>query len=350
MIRRQLLFIAGVLLLAVSTRAQGNLLTRINNLRAEQGLHAYTTHGALTAAAQQQAQWMATTSNVAHYRPDGSGPRDRALAAGYPSNWVSENIYMGTDATPDDAWRFWLNSQVHYAGLVSKYYQHIGIGSASANGVHAFVLVFGNPGGSLPGNSGNTGASSQGNASEADAPPPPPSFIVGQDEHGNIMHEIQPGDTLGDIALIYGYTWEDIPEMLALNELTEEDARILEVGSVFLVPPQSGTYTPTPEPSPTPAPPTATATPTHTPTPTVTPTLPPPATYIPPTTTPAGASAVSTGVTPTVVAARSTESAAVTSTASDPRAGPPGWLFGAIAIQVLVLFVAGFEFVRRARH
>jgi hypothetical protein len=68
------------------------------------------------------------------------------------------------------------------------------------------------------------------------------------DNYGNIMHEVQDGDTLGDIAFLYGYTWDDIDAMLALNDMTEADIRVLEVGSVFLVPPQSGTYTPTAAP------------------------------------------------------------------------------------------------------
>ena len=80
------------------------------------------------------------------------------------------------------------------------------------------------------------------------------SYVLGLDEFGNIKHEVQPGHTMGDIALIYGYTWDDIPAMLALNNMTRDDIRYLQPGEVFLVPPKDGTFTPTSEA------PTATAT------------------------------------------------------------------------------------------
>jgi hypothetical protein len=59
------------------------------------------------------------------------------------------------------------------------------------------------------------------------------------------MHELQAGQTLGDVLLTYGYTWDDLPALMELNELTDEDIRYLEIGEVILVPPKSGTYTPT---------------------------------------------------------------------------------------------------------
>ena len=60
------------------------------------------------------------------------------------------------------------------------------------------------------------------------------------------MHEVQPEDTMGQIALIYGYTWEDIPYMLEINDMSVEDIPRLKIGSVFLVPPKDGTFTPMP--------------------------------------------------------------------------------------------------------
>ena len=140
--------------------------------------------------------------------------------------------------------------------LVSPNYDMIGIGSATAGGRTAFVLVFGNSQGRLSQAAGS-GVSSSGNT----APVHQRSFVLGQDEYGNIKHEVQPGHTIGDIALIYGYTWDDIPAMLALNGMTWDDIRYLQPGEVFLVPPKAGTFTPTS------AAPTATATATATLTP-----------------------------------------------------------------------------------
>lgn len=227
---------------AFAQDAVSDLLGRINGLRASVGQPGYSLNGALSAAANAHAQWMASTGQVSHIQPDGSSPRDRARAAGYTSPWVSENIYIGTQATTGAAWNFWVNSAIHYAGLTSPNYSEVGIGTASGSGGRAYVLVFGNP--SPP--SVSTSRGSSGRSSSA-AAPQPPSFVVGLDAHGNIMHEIQPGDTMGDIALIYGYTWSDLPYMLELNDLTWDDVRVLKVGSIFLVPPYDGTYTPTPE-------------------------------------------------------------------------------------------------------
>jgi uncharacterized protein YkwD len=48
----------------------GDLLGRINGLRASLGRAGYSVNGALTAAAQSQAQWIVETGIVSHTRPD----------------------------------------------------------------------------------------------------------------------------------------------------------------------------------------------------------------------------------------------------------------------------------------
>ena len=246
MMQKLMLFIGLALFAAILTSAQtaaGDLLSRINNLRREKGLPAYSIHSALTAAASHHAAWMVHTGRIIHIQDDGSGPRERAQNHGYPSNWVSENIFMGQNLPA--AWIFWLNSPAHYAGLVSPYYDNIGIGTASAGNRSAYVLVFGNSLGRRPQSSANR----QNGSAAAGQAPAPPSYVLGLDAVGNIMHQVRPGDTMGDIALIYGYTWEDIPYMLEINGMTSDDIRQLEIGSVFLVPPQAGTFTPTAAPA-----------------------------------------------------------------------------------------------------
>lgn len=333
----------------------GTLLSRTNNLRASVGRPGYTLNGALSAAAQSQAQWIAETGNVSHTRPDGSGPRTRALAAGYTSAAVSENIYGGTNASADSAWNFWVNSGIHYAGLVHASYTEVGIGVARSSWGTAYVMVFGNPSGYMPAavsSSGGVGSTSGGQQS---APAEPPSFILGVDEYGNIQHQVQPGDTLGDIALIYGYTWDDLPYMMQLNGLA--DVRDLEVGSIFLVPPKAGTYTPAPDantatPVPT-DPPAATATPIP---PTITP-------FTVPTDTPVPFEPIATvgsEVTPPVADVIQVVNAPtpqpeidsappMTATVMPARNNSSTWLMLALAVQVVVLIGAGIEFVRRRR-
>ena len=237
---------------------QGELISRVNSLRSSLGLAPYAPNNALAAAAAQHAQWIIDSQQVSHTQSNGSTPRTRAANAGYASQFVSENIYGGTNATADTAWSFWLNSPIHYRGLTNPSYDEIGVGVAYGDWGNAFVLVFGNADGnfSVPATGRSTNVSSSGEAAQA-GPPPPPSYVVGVDALGYLMHEIQPGDTLGDIALQYGYGWDDLPYMMDVNDVDERGAFELKVGGVFLVPPYEGTYTPTPggpPPSGTPAP------------------------------------------------------------------------------------------------
>jgi uncharacterized protein YkwD len=361
------LIIFGAVL--TTTRAQdvtSDLLGRVNSLRASLGLPPYTINGALAAAAENQAQWMATTGEVSHVQADGSRPRDRARAAGYDSPWISENIYAGRMSSTETAWDFWINSPIHYASLTNTTYSEIGIASATG-ATKSYVLVFGAPPDRLPyrpaaqSGSGASGSSDGG----GQAAPPPPSFVVGLDSTGNIMHEVQPGDTLGDIALIYGYTWDVIPTMLAINGMSDADIRVLKQGSVILVPPQDGTYTPTaPGETATPTPsataiPVVTDTPasvalaiTETPTPVDLPALPPPSTYVAATVTPIYTAMLVRTVPPAATVESPVMMASYTGVEA-PGASPPDnrtlLLAGAVLVQVLILGYASFEFVRRSR-
>ena len=348
--KRCLLLSLWLLLIAMPVSAQGTavqLLQRVNELRASVGQAGYTSNVALASAAQNQATWMVNTGKVSHTQDDGSGPRVRAQNAGYGSNWVSENIYMGSRSGIADAWNFWINSPIHYAGMTSPNYNNIGIGVASGANGYAFVLVFGNSAGSLPQSSSTSGNNNNPNSSNQVAAPP--SFVVGVDAIGNIMHEVQAGDTMGDIALIYGYTWDVLPYMLEINGMTEDDVPYLEIGSVFLVPPQDGTYTPTAAP------------PTHTPTITPTATVPPrtatetmlirqmvaPATFVLPSATPTRAVIVRFVPTATPQPTPSLQEATVTQAGSDDTIKLV--LIVAVILQLGIIGFATLEFFKRAR-
>lgn len=363
--RPLLIALACAFMLASAAQAQdeaGIIVGRINELRATRGLGGYTPNGALAAAAQRHAQWIAESGSVSHVQPDGSGPRTRAQAAGYPSTQVTENIYGGTQATVETAWGFWVNSDTHFRGMVNAAYSEIGVGIARSEWGTAYVVLFGSPTGlppaPPPGSGGSGGSVGGGNSGES--APVLPSYVVGVDEAGNIMHEIQPDDTIGDIALIYGYSWDDIPALMALNNVA--DVRDLDIGAVFLVPPHDGTYTPTPEPiipptntrvgSPeTPETPTETPepTPSATPAPTDTPTPMPIATVgrLP--------EALLAEITPQSIAAvptlaEATPLASVTTGASIIRSGRSPWLLVAVLVQAGIIVAAAIEFFRRRRR
>jgi uncharacterized protein YkwD len=106
----------------------------------------------LTAAAQDHAEHMATTSCFSH---DTAGPTpcndgtpcERIAGAGYPWSRVGENISFGS-ATASEAVLNWLASDPHCANLMEPDYEHFGGGVAPApNGVLYFVQAFGAPGG-----------------------------------------------------------------------------------------------------------------------------------------------------------------------------------------------------------
>ncbi len=348
----------GMLALPAQAQDSGDLLGRINALRAQHGLPGYSINGALTVAAQQQAQWIVDTGTIAHTHPDGSGPRTRAIAAGYPSLQIGENIYGGTNATANDAWVFWINSPIHFQGLVNPAYQDVGIGIAHGGWGSAFVLDFGGAGAPISVGSSGSNKNSSGGGSNAAAAPP--AYIGGNDEHGNIKHIVQPGDTLGDIALIYGYSWSDLPYMMQLNGLS--NVRDLEVGSVFLVPPKAGTYTPTPDnrpPTETPVPTSAPA--TITPFVLATATLPPEFSELTVVAPPLIATAGGNIAPPdTGEVGAPTEIAMVPSPSPTPTpervsvqttrassSSASSWIVIAVGVQAVVVVGAGIEFIRR---
>jgi hypothetical protein len=337
---------------AARAQESGDLLARVNNLRAQNGVPPYSLNGALSAAAQQQAQWIVDTGNVAHTHPDGSGPRTRALANGYPSIDVGENIYGGTNADVNDAWTFWVNSGIHFQGMVNPRHQEIGIGVAHGGWGSAYVLVFGGNGAPPPVSAGGSGNNGGGNAAAAAGPP---AYVGGLDENGNIKHIVQPGDTLGDIALIYGYTWSDLPYMMQLNGMS--NVRDLEVGSIFLVPPKGGTLTPTPDnrpptetPVPTAIPPSITPFVMVTNTPMTSDTIPTPdivtTAIATPIATAGGNVAPPDDTGGTLVAALPTPETVIASSGM-PRMSSETWIMIALGVQVVIVVGAGIEFLRR---
>ena len=215
------------------------LLTRINDLRESIALDPLQVHPALVLAAQQHADWMVETGEVTHIQPEDNKPSDRALEAGYGSSWVSENIYMGLLASEESAWDFWMNSDIHYAGITSTYYQHIGIATAKGTAGQAFVLVFGSGGVSVDDTIilEVTEEISPELTEEMTASPTATATAQATPENNStITHTVQAGETLGTIVLGYGYTWDMMLTVLELNEITWGEANYLQVGDEILIP------------------------------------------------------------------------------------------------------------------
>ena len=221
------------------------LFALVNDLRARLGRQQLTRHESLRVAAAEQARWMAETGRIAHSH-DGSTHRTRARAAGYAANWIGEIIYMSPNPSHIPAWQFWLNSQIHYDTMIIPSYEHMGVASHTVGQRKAYVIVFGNLSGTVRSAPANDAGAATGNDAAANRQP---IGLEGQDEHGYILHRIQPGETLGELTIIYGYRgWEISATLEALNNINRY---ALAPGEVIRIPPFDGTWTPAPLDAPT---------------------------------------------------------------------------------------------------
>jgi uncharacterized protein YkwD/LysM repeat protein len=205
----------------VSASLQGSandLISAVNAFRVSNGLPAYTANSILMKIAQDQANYMAATGQVAH-RP---GLTQRILDAGYPlagdlsqGGFRAENI-TGGNKTAAQAVQEWTGDSLHLNTMLSPNLTEIGAGVAKVGDRYYWVIDCAQP--------------TTSGAPQAYTPDPnnsaPESFSPGDfivpvvtstlDENGLVYHEVQYGQTLWAIAIGYGVK---INEIRALNNL-----------------------------------------------------------------------------------------------------------------------------------
>jgi uncharacterized protein YkwD len=279
-------FIAASLLLTIHASARPSqralsqdayaVIDAVNALRAGQGLPPYTVNVTLMSVAQAQAEYMASTGNITHTGPDGSRPYQRGLAAGYPlagqipPGFYSENIVGGPDLSPDRVVQIWTGDAPHMNTMASAMLQEIGAGVAVSGGSVYYVIDCARPttGGLPQAYTPGAAESSFNSANELIVPVTKST----PNAKGEIIHEVQAGQSLWQIAIEYGVK---IDQIRGLNQLSVE--YLINPGDTLLImtvgTPTPEPATPTLEPSATPKPqasatPGATLTPTHTATPT----------------------------------------------------------------------------------
>jgi uncharacterized protein YkwD len=92
---------------------------------------------ALRAAARAHSRDMAVRGFFSHTNPDGRSPADRAVAAGYPSRHVGENIAAG-HRSPAEVVDGWMQSAGHCQNIMEPSYRVLGVGHwYAANTAHA---------------------------------------------------------------------------------------------------------------------------------------------------------------------------------------------------------------------
>jgi uncharacterized protein YkwD len=111
---------------------ENQVLALINSARESAGLSGLTLNEQLSAAALEHSRDMACVDYIDHTGSDGSTWYDRVAAQGY-ANYSSarENIYVGDPSyggTPDGAFTWWMNSQVHRDNILFADVSEIGIG------------------------------------------------------------------------------------------------------------------------------------------------------------------------------------------------------------------------------
>jgi len=225
---------------APSKQEAYDLIAEVNALRADNGLPPYRIDPILMAVAQAHTDYQVAAGTTTHYSPDGSRPRDRAIAAGYGGGaivFISENIAGGTGLTPAEAVGWWQGDDPHLNTMLGPNYTDVGAGAGESGGVWRYTLDAGYVAG------GSYVAPTSAPAG-AGAAPVSPGFILSTAEPGgSIVHVVQAGQSLWTIAAYYGV---DIEVLRELNNLAASP--LLHTGDKIVVQPAM-TQTPTPEPT-----------------------------------------------------------------------------------------------------
>ena len=239
------------------------LIALFNQLRAARGNAPLQTDNILMGTAQYTAQVMASTRSCSHIG-DVSG---RVMAAGYGGGgmvYATENIACGRAQSAESiVYGPWADD-LHMLPATNANYQHVGVGMAEVDGYYYYVLHAAYPaGGSYAPATSGTPIVAAGTLPSFQAQPQATQRYISSVQtttprpDGSIIHVVQYGQTLVDIAAAYGIT---VPLLMQLNGLG--DSSIREGQSLFI----QNAVTPTPSlpPTNTPKPPTRTPTPTRT--------------------------------------------------------------------------------------
>ncbi len=236
-----------------------DLVNAVNALRASYGLAPYSINPILMFTAQSQADFMAATGNVSHTGFGGSSLTDRLLAAGYPlagdlslGGFRAENITSGNeDRSAQSAVDGWTRDAPHLNTMISPNLSEIGAGVAIANGRVYYVIDAALPTtGEVPSvstavaGSGSTVSSAEARISVA--------VVSTPNVEGDVIHEVQVGQSLWQIAIAYEAKIDDIKRLNNLfdNNIYPGNKLLIKTDvMVPVVPTASMTEMPTSKPA-----------------------------------------------------------------------------------------------------
>jgi len=238
-----------------------DLTVAVNSLRADNDLAALSTSVYLMAAAQNQANYLATTYGTTppgetegHIGADGSDATTRAEEAGYVfttgmqvrENWAGVSSATTLDELINSVW----GDADHTNVMLQPYGIQIGAGVAQVEETVYYVLNVVVDYASSP-----TGLAT----SKTETPEVVPVDIATSQADGSIIHTVEKGQALWSIAITYGVT---VDQLRILNNLSET-ANIYEGQQLYVR--AAYTQTPTLTSTVTPMPPTRTPIPPQTP-------------------------------------------------------------------------------------
>lgn len=223
------------------------LIDAVNQFRAGYGMDPLTVDPILMLVSQRQNDYSISIGQSTHYGPDGSRPRDQAIAAGYGGGstvFVSQNIVMGTGLTPEEAVQIWTGDDPHLNTMIGQYYRDVGAAAGEKDGMVYYTLMTGYV----------AGGYSAGSTVPVEQPPqpvyvPPPIVISTPRADGSILHIVESGQVLWAIAEAYEVRVQDlvILNSLGMNQVLYPGDQLMIRAALT----PSPTMTPTASPSPT---------------------------------------------------------------------------------------------------
>ncbi|MFW5748224.1 MAG: CAP domain-containing protein [Chloroflexota bacterium] len=123
---------------------QAEILRLLNAARQQVGLVPLRIDPRLVNASYEHSTDMARTRIMAHTGSDGSMPVDRALAYGYTSSYVGENVLVQPELHAAGAFDLWWNSPSHYEAMMNSRFTDVGITYAiGADGNYYYTMLLG---------------------------------------------------------------------------------------------------------------------------------------------------------------------------------------------------------------
>lgn len=215
-----------------------DMINAVNDLRARNGLPGLAAHQALMEVAAQTANALAVTEGAAgHYRPCNMTLGQLLLIRGF-ALWgdLSQDGYRSEDwvaaGTVQQAVDFWLSDQFHSDTMLSEHRSHIGAAVAVGDQIYmVIVTALQTPSGKMQwgaeihltqaadAQAACTGRATQNAEMGGFAEYSIPVSVSTARPDGDVVHEVQYGQTLWSIAIQYGTT---IEQLKRLNGLTND--------------------------------------------------------------------------------------------------------------------------------